>query len=77
MTNEEYYRSGAKEYKATIDDLAERIDGLRAKMKGASPSELVSLENRIGLLCAMRRSNMDVYDILFKRAIEERKRALR
>ena len=60
MTNEEYYRNWAKEYEDTINDLTERIDKVRVKMKGASPSELVSLENRIGLLYAMRRSNTEV-----------------
>lgn len=74
MTNEEYYRNWAKEYEDTINDLTERIDKVRVKMKGASPSELVSLENRIGLLCAMRRSNTEVMDILFKKSISERER---
>lgn len=74
MTNEEYYRNWAKEYEDTINDLTERIDKVRVKMKGASPSELVSLENRIGLLYAMRRSNTEVMDILFKKSISERER---
>ena len=73
MTNEEYFIRWAKEYEDTVDALTERIDRLREEKKKAKLSELITLNDRIRILTAMKSDCNDTMKALLRKAAESRK----